>query len=161
MVNYKVTIPDNWNAHIEQLNGNVALSGITGDIRVILTNGNISMNNCQGDIQTTLTNGNTTFSDITGNLWNSIVNGNSTGQIAIPDSGVCQQTIVNGNILLSIPQTTSARFSAKTTSGLVNVSNLPLNNAQITNLSVTGTMGSGSGNVTLEIVNGGINVSGY
>jgi DUF4097 and DUF4098 domain-containing protein YvlB len=68
---------------------------------------------------------------------------------------------VNGNLILAIPQTTSAQFSAKTSNGLVNVNNLPLNNAQITSRSVTGILGSGEGTINIEAVNGTVTVSGY
>jgi len=160
-VNYRILIPQDWDIDIEQINGNVDVTGLNGDIRVVVTNGNISISSCQGNVHTIITNGNSSFSDITGCIYSSIVNGNSTGHIALSDSGTCQQTTVNGNLILSIPRSTSAQFSAKTSNGLVTVNNLPLNNAQVTNKSVSGVLGSGEGVVTIEAVNGLITVNGY
>jgi hypothetical protein len=161
IVNYRIEIPNDWEVDVEQINGNVDLSGIRGNIRTVVTNGNISVSSCEGNIHTTITNGNSSFSDITGCIWSSIVNGNSTGHITLADSGTCQQSVVNGNLILAIPRFTSAQFSAKTSSGLVNVNNLPLNNAQITTKSVTGTLGTGDGIVNIEAVNGSITVNGF
>ena len=68
---------------------------------------------------------------------------------------------VNGNITLDLPTNTSAEFSANVNSGSIVISNLVLQSEVITPTSVTGTLGNGEGEISLETVTGDINVSGF
>ena len=68
---------------------------------------------------------------------------------------------VNGSIQLSIPQNTSAEFSATVTIGDISVSNLVLQNQESTPNSLRGTLGAGQGTISLSTVNGNIRVTGF
>jgi len=160
-INYKLQIPADWMQDIEQLNGNISSSGGQESIEIRSTNGNIFLNNCQTNVEAVLTNGNITITNVTGSVFAYLTNGNIISQIILPLGGECEHSTINGNIQLSIPQTTSAEFSATTTNGGVNTFNLDLQNSQISPKSVSGTLGDGQGRIALESVNGNISASGY
>ena len=62
---------------------------------------------------------------------------------------------------LSIPQTTSAQFSATLATGSITLTNLILSNDTVTPGSRSGTLGSGDGTIDLDVVNGTIVVRGF
>jgi len=91
----------------------------------------------------------------------SSVNGQLNAKLALPPQGTCKMSTVNGQILLTIPKTTSAEFFASVTNGEINLANLSLNNSVSTPKSLRGRMGDGQGTITLSTVNGNISVSGF
>jgi hypothetical protein len=160
-VDYEVQIPADWVQDLEQANGNIISSGAQESIEIHSTNGNVIVNNCQTDVEAVLTNGNITITNVTGSVFAYLTNGNIISQIVLPEGGECEHTTTNGNIQLSIPDTTSAIFSATTVNGSVSISNLNLQNPQISQKSVSGTLGTGQGRIALESVNGIITATGY
>lgn len=160
-VDYEVQIPADWVQDLEQVNGNILSSGAQESIEIHSTNGNIIVNNCQTDVEAVLTNGNITITNVTGSVFAYLTNGNIISQIVLPVGGECEHIATNGNIQFSIPESTSAEFSATTANGSVSISNLNLQNSQISQKSVTGTLGTGQGRIELESVNGIITATGY
>jgi len=140
---YHVRIPELLKVKIENVNGKVEVDSVKSDVEISLTNGNIHL------------------TDILGNIDVNLTNGDIFGDVTLPLPGVCEMTIVNGKIDLSIPKSTSAEFSASVTNGDVNVSNLVLNNSNTTKNSTTGTLADGDGTITLRVVNGQISVKGF
>ncbi len=67
---------------------------------------------------------------------------------------------ITGQINLSIPQSTSASFAARVTTGSISVTDLVLNDQYVTPTIVTGTLGTGSGSIDLQIITGNIRVTG-
>jgi DUF4097 and DUF4098 domain-containing protein YvlB len=67
---------------------------------------------------------------------------------------------VNGNVSLTIPDSTSARVEAKTTNGAVSVSGLSIRDMSSSRTAVTGTLGGGSGVIRLTTVNGNVSLAG-
>jgi hypothetical protein len=160
-VDYEIQIPADWFQDLAQTNGNILSSGGQGPIAIHSTNGNIVVDNCQTDVEAALTNGNITITNVTGSVYAYLTNGNIISQIELPIGGECEHISTNGNIQLSIPVSTSAEFSAQTANGSVNISNLQLQNPQITQKSVTGILGNGQGRIDLQSTNGIITASGY
>ena len=141
-VSYNVIIPDHWNVIINNVNGELIVEKLTGDIYANQTNGNISLDKMTGHIHVAL------------------VNGNVECDLVMPHNGVCNMETVNGEIKLEIPKTTSAKLNAGVVNGSVSVSGIQLTNMQSSGKSISGTMGSGNGNISLKAVNGNIKVSG-
>jgi DUF4097 and DUF4098 domain-containing protein YvlB len=144
--NYKVTyiveLPQDWDVNLNQVNGNIEINNLQGDASVELVNGNVILNHIYGCTAANLVNG--------------IIN----AQLTIPTPGYCHLHSVNGQIMLSIPDTTSAQFRATVVNGSVGVNNLILQDLQSTKKEVRGKLGEGEGTIDLQLVNGTIVVSG-
>mgnify|MGYP003343784369 CR=1 FL=1 len=72
---------------------------------------------------------------------------------------VCKAT-VNGEIVLHLPQSTSAVLSAQVGNGTITLTGLTLTNEVRTATSLRGTLGAGDGMVSLQTTNGAIRVDG-
>jgi DUF4097 and DUF4098 domain-containing protein YvlB len=88
------------------------------------------------------------------------VNGQITASVTLPSAGEIDMSLVNGNVDLRIPQTTSAQFSATVAIGSISLTNLSLSNETVTPNSRTGTLGGGDGTISLDAGNGTIAVQG-
>jgi DUF4097 and DUF4098 domain-containing protein YvlB len=124
-------------------------------------NGNVWADSLSGNTVISSVNGNVYTSEIEGDLDVDLVNGEVSSTVFLPTNGLCRLTTVNGRIDLSIPQFTSADFSANVTNGLIELNNISLSQSNTTSRSVSGQMGSGNGLIDLQTVNGNIVVSGF
>ena len=127
---------------IELVNGSLKVSGITGSVSLSAVNGSI------------------TATGLTGSAWVETVNGNldlsfdkmSKGQTVDLES-------VNGAILLRIPAAANAQVEAETLNGeLSNEFGLAVEKGEWIGRSIEGLFGSGGARITLETVNGSIDV---
>ncbi len=145
--NYKVVyhlrLPNTWKFSIDQVNGTVAIDSLNNAVSVKLINGSVQLREIFGSVSTEL------------------INGQLTGKLDLPVQGTCKMTTVNGQILLTIPKTTTADFSAAVTNGDINLANLSLQNSVSTPQSLRGKLGDGQGTISLSTVNGNISVSGF
>jgi hypothetical protein len=161
IVNYQVRVPLDWMVFAENINGNTSLETIANEVSASLTNGELEVKDITGNVNAALVNGNLRLTDITGSVSGALVNGNIYGKVYLPPSGICKLSTVNGQIALSIPQATSANFSARVSNGNIALSNLSLQNATTTPTSTTGVLGGGDGTIQLQTVNGNIVVTGF
>ncbi|MFQ5632239.1 MAG: DUF4097 family beta strand repeat-containing protein [bacterium] len=143
IVEYHVRVPASWDIVLNHTNGEVKVDSIAGAVDIDHTNGNIRL------------------SEITGDVFVDLTNGQVNARVGAAASGVCKMSLVNGQILLSIPKTTDAAFSAAVTNGRVSVKDLALTNMTSRQNAVNGTLGNGQGEINLRLVNGNIDVSGY
>ena len=140
---YYISIPDYWDIEIESVNGLVRIDSLNADIHLEVVNGDVVLN------------------EIFGNIATGITNGQLNAKVTVPHQGFCKIDMVNGQIQLGIPKTTSAEFLAKVTNGIVGVSNLVLNNMVSSRNLVSGVLGNGQGTIKVETVNGTISVIGF
>jgi hypothetical protein len=144
VVNYELSVPARLVAQLVNINGNVTAQ---------LMDNTVSVNN---------TNGNVTLEDILGDQTVMLVNGNIVGQITtLSPGGVIDFQTVNGNVVLDLPQNTSAHFSAHLVNGTITTTGLVLLNPVSTMTSLTGTLGGGQGIIDLQTVNGNIQAAGF
>lgn len=87
--------------------------------------------------------------------------GNIDVMVLIPDSGYCKSYSVSGNITVQVPIGSSGSIVIKTTNGTVSFSNLNIHNLVQTSKQITGTIGTGSGTIYLESVNGNVLLKGF
>lgn len=142
-VNYIITLPKDLEVLVSSVNGNVTLDSIYSDVIISNVNGTITLNEIYGSASVSLTNG------------------EIAGEIIMPEDGIIDMSLVNGNIHLNIPVNASAIFTAIVTNGNIVVSNLVFQNQIVTSTSLSGTLGDGTGTISLITVNGNINVSGF
>jgi len=160
-VNYGIEIPAEWPQKLVQVNGNITSELSLGNVNITGTNGNIFVKDCISTVETVLANGNINILDVFGSVHASLTNGNIITKMSLSDGGVCNLENVNGIVQLAIPTTTSATFSASTVNGLVSISNLDLNNSQISQRHISGILGDGKGTIVLQTTNGNVSTSGY
>ena len=143
VVDYSITVPDNFEIYVNNINGSIEVDSLENNITIIDVNGSVILDNINGSTNVAL------------------VNGQIKIEQSLPLNGTIKLTTVNGTIELDIPQSTSAHFYASVVNGNINLSNLILrNNINNTN-SVSGTLGSGEGSISLQTTNGSIYVTGF
>jgi DUF4097 and DUF4098 domain-containing protein YvlB len=127
---------------IELVNGNLKVAGITGYLSLSTVNGSITATGMTGNASVETVNGNLDLS------FDKMGDGQSV------DLGS-----VNGAIVLRIPAKANAQVSAETLNG--NVSNefgLTVEKEEWVGRSMEGLVGSGGARITLETVNGSIDI---
>ena len=140
---YHLRLPNTWKFNVDHVNGIVTIDSLKNDVSLKVTNGSVQLR------------------EIFGSVVAELVNGQLTGKLGLPVQGTCKMTTVNGQILLTIPKTTTADFSAAVTNGDINLSNLALQNSVSTPKSLRGKLGDGQGTISLSTVNGNISVDGF
>lgn len=141
-VNYELLVPSSWKVTVSNVNGNVDVQNIHNAVGASVVNGVV----------------NTT--EIAGNLNLAVTNGTISGKVAIPENGSCVLSLVNGNVSLLIPRTTSATVSATVTLGTISIANLPMTYTTNTPVIVTGVLGTGKGTIRLSSVTGVVQLIG-
>jgi hypothetical protein len=113
------------------------------------------------DIDVVAVNAQIELDGIVGDAAVDLVNGQIAGDVTILEGGAIDIDLVNGSLLLSIPKTTSAEFSATVVNGSISISGLVLDDLESTPTSLTGKLGTGDGDISLDVVNGYIGVTGF
>jgi DUF4097 and DUF4098 domain-containing protein YvlB len=143
VVDYNVTLPQDLNVVVINVNGAVNIDSVKGSVSVVNVNGQVNLD------------------EIIGSVSVSLVNGQINAEVIPPKGGIISMTTVNGGINLDIPQYTSAEFSASVVNGTISMYDLVLIDLVSTPTSLTGTLGLGEGAIALSTVNGNISVSGF
>jgi len=141
-VDYTIYVPSDWKTAITNVNGNVTVTNISADADVDLANGAVAANG------------------ITGNLKTIIQNGSINADMVLPPGDTCNLSTTNGQIILTIPRSTSATVSATVVNGAVSTSNLSIAATSASQTHIAGTIGKGEGSIALNAVNGTIALNG-
>jgi DUF4097 and DUF4098 domain-containing protein YvlB len=139
-IDYRVRVPRDWVVAVKATKGEVDVSLLDGPLSIDLTDGDAQIDRQVGDVHATLSNGNV------------------VGDLLLMPEGMCDISVANGDIVLGIPHTTSALFSAHVVNGTIDVSELPLDETSHSANEVHGYLGSGEGSIRLEATNGSIRV---
>lgn len=143
IVDYMITVPDDFEVRVNNVNGLVTVESVKNDV---------SVNNVSGIV---------TLRDIQASAAVDMVSGTIDAEVTLPTGGSIDLYILTGDIFLGVPADTSADFSASVSLGTITVSNLVLQDEAETPTSLTGTLGTGQGAISLEIGQvGDITVSG-
>ena len=79
----------------------------------------------------------------------------------LPINETIDLSVNNGGLVMNIPTSTSAEFSATVAgAGVIIVSDLDIEDSLSTSKSLTSTLGNGEGSITLSTVNGNIEIFG-
>jgi hypothetical protein len=131
------------------------------DANILTGNGETYVDSLDGDVSVNVANGQVILDETSGDASVNVANGTFNGHLELPFNGAVAVAVLNGSIVLAIPQSTSAEFSAVILNGSISVTDLILTDEVVTETSVTGTLGSGDGTIVLDVVNGTISVDGY
>ncbi len=88
-----------------------------------------------------------------------IGNGNADANVVLMDTCHVSMSIGNGSIDLKIPGTTNASLTSTVGNGSISNSGLSFQNQFSNNKQFNGTLGSGVGNIILNVGNGSIAIS--
>jgi DUF4097 and DUF4098 domain-containing protein YvlB len=168
-VNYKIRVPASWKVSAENTNGSVTINTIHGGMNAEVTNGSINASDVAGAMNVTVTNGSIqTDARIPDNASCRLetTNGSISGKLDFRHNTSCSVETTNGGIDLAIPQSASTRVAAETTSGRISTDDLTLTNQEQSRVNMAGaklrgTLGDGSGNLNIEVMNGSIALKGY
>jgi DUF4097 and DUF4098 domain-containing protein YvlB len=139
--NITLQLPSSLSLDLESINGDIEIQDTKAEATLKTANGEITTRNHNGD------------------LIASSSNGTIDTDIVLPDQGECMLSTLNGSIILSIPDTTSAMIDASTANGTVEVdANLGIAIIREEKKDFEGKMGNGKGNIELTTVNGDIRV---
>ncbi|MEZ4703159.1 MAG: hypothetical protein R2834_22720 [Rhodothermales bacterium] len=105
-------------------------------------------------------NGDVQASGLQGEVAMSLVNGTLDVETSVKPARPLDLSVVNGQILLGIPASTSADFEAHVVNGSIGLTNLQLDDFEGTTRSMTGRLGGGGIQIALDVVNGTILVRG-
>ncbi len=161
VVEYDIRVPESWQLAVVEANGNITVSTMEDNVAIVLANGDVAVDSTNGDVDVALANGAIRLWDISGSVGGVVANGQIDSKIFLPVSGTCDLETANGLINLLIPQSTSAAFTAKVSNGTITVSNLTLQDQNVTPTLVTGRLGGGEGLIDLDTGNGDIVVAGF
>jgi len=143
VVNYTITLPQDLEVKIGNVTGNVAVDSVDNKVSVYCVTGNISLN------------------EINGSAFVVLITGNVSCKMILPPDGVIDLSTVTGNMVLQIPEETSAQLSANVITGTINVSGLTLQDQNISTTSVSGQLGDGNGTILLRVITGTLSISGF
>jgi DUF4097 and DUF4098 domain-containing protein YvlB len=142
IVNYVISLPEDLVVDIANVNGDITVASLKSNAEIHCVNGPILADGIEGNITT------------------EVANGGIGASVTLPPAGHADMRVTNGNIVLRIPQATSAKFSATAVNGSITLKDLTLSDATQTPGSLKGTLGDGDGTISLVVVNGIIVVRG-
>lgn len=168
-VDYTIEIPGNWSVQVTNSNGNVIVEGVQKGVKVDVANGTVEAKNVGGDIEAEVANGTIRGSGKipdNGSCRLRTSNGTIDARLEMASSVSCDIVTSNGKIVLALPKNTSAGVSATTGIGKVSVDGLEFasktrDQQNMIGETFTGTLGGGSGKITLAVQNGSIALKGF
>lgn len=144
LVEYDIIVPDTFEVVTSQVNGTIAILDIQNSVEVSNENGDVLL---QG---------------IVAGITADVENGGIEASVILPINETIDLSIKNGGLVLSIPTSTSAEFSAYVAgTGTIIVSDLDINDFLSISKSLTGTFGNGEGSVLISTVDGSIEIIGF
>lgn len=143
VVDYTITLPEDLE---------VLVNHVTGSVGVYSVNNGVSVSHVTGQVL---------LDEISSSALVNLVTGEIEAEVTLPEDSTINFNLVTGNVELNIPQSTSAEFSAKVVTGTISLSDLVLQNQVSTPGSLSGTLGSGEGTISLNVVTGSISVKGF
>lgn len=143
VVDYTITFPEGFVVSVDHVTGIVSINSVKNSVFVNHVTGQVLLD------------------EISGSAVVSLVTGEIEAEVILPEDGTINLNLVTGNIELDIPQNTSAEFSATVVTGTISISDLILQNQVSTPGSLSGTLGSGEGTISLNVVTGSVNVQGF
>lgn len=139
-VTYELTVPRTMNVVVENTNGGIYVTEVTGKHDLDTTNGRIEVTRCAGTVDAATTNG-SIHAELTSVTKNQPMRFETT----------------NGRIEVSVPKDFAATIDASTTNGSIKT-DLPIQTRSFDDNSLRGTINGGGTSLRLRTTNGGISI---
>ncbi|HEY8309934.1 MAG TPA: DUF4097 family beta strand repeat-containing protein [Gemmatimonadaceae bacterium] len=143
-VRYTLHVPSNVTVDVETVNGKIAAQNIDGNVKATTVNGEIAVSTTKGTINAETVNG-------------SII----ASMASLPDSGNVHLETVNGSITSVLPEGIGGSIDLQNTNGTImaNYPNAVPDSADKHHMRIK--LDEGNRRVTLETVNGSLNLTKY
>ena len=159
-VSYDIQLPNQTSLELLTHNGAVRIVDITGQIDATTHNGKTTAEKVAGTTMLKTHNGDVSCREISGDAKLNTHNGGVEVVYSEAAPSVCDVSIIthNGGIGFTAPPAFSARVDASTHNGSVHT-DLPITvTGKVSKSNLTGTIGTGEGNLHLETYNGSIKI---
>lgn len=139
-VKYEITVPRTMNVDVENTNGSVQASGLSGRLELETTNGRIDVERCSGALEAATTNGSI-----------------SAELTQVTKGQPLRFETTNGRIEVVLPPTVALDVDASTTNGGIKT-DLPIATRSVDRNSLRGTINGGGTSLRLRTTNGSISI---
>jgi hypothetical protein len=159
-VSLDVTVPNQTNADLTTHNGALKIKNLTGQLNGTTHNGEVTAEKISGTANLKTHNGSVICEEVSGDIKLRTHNGSAEAFYSTAAPPVCNVSIVthNGSVSLTAPPNFSAKVNASTHNGSINT-DLPITvTGEISKRKLTGTIGTGEGELYLETHNSSINI---
>ena len=159
-VSYDIQIPNQTNLELVTHNGTVHIVDISGHSDATTHNGKMTAESVSGTTVLRTHNGSVNCREISGDAKLNTHNGGVDVVYSEAAPSVCEVSIVthNGSVGFSAPPDFSARVNASTHNGSVHTDLPIMVTGKVSKSKLTGTIGTGEGNLHLETHNGSIKI---
>jgi hypothetical protein len=142
-VTYEITVPEDTNLDsVETVNGDIEVSGVSGDVEAESVNGDLDISDLVADAS---------FSTVNGDIEASFAS--LEGQQSV------KAETVNGGITFRVPKNADVEISADTLNGGINARDFGLETDKgFVGSDLNGRIGSGSARMNVDTVNGSIKI---
>lgn len=156
-VHFDIRAPGSLNLTAKTHNGSVKVNGVSGDAHLVTHNGRVNVESSNGKLYAKTHNGgiNATYSgdDVTLVTHNGAV---------VADLAKCTEiggsvSTHNGRVEVTLSASTSAKLTCRTHNGGIRC-DVPLQTSEVRRRRLTGTIGSGEGNLNVTTHNGSVRI---
>jgi DUF4097 and DUF4098 domain-containing protein YvlB len=172
---FVVTVPANVRVDVTSSSGAIEVRGVTGAVSATSSSGGVTIEEVAGPVTARSSSGSLRLADITGELYASSSSGSiratgiaqprevtsSSGSIRLDGLFIANATIrsTSGGVTIGFAPGSAARIAATTSSGAIRDGDIALTNRNAGSRSLTGTLGEGTGLVTIGTSSGSITLS--
>jgi DUF4097 and DUF4098 domain-containing protein YvlB len=159
-VSFDVTVPGQTGTDLASHNGDITIKNLTGQLNGTTHNGEVVAEKTSGTAELKTHNGEIVCKEISGNIKLRTHNGSVEAFYSTTAPPVCNISIIthNGSANLTPPPNFSAKVEASTHNGSIDT-DLPITvTGEVTKRKLTGTIGTGQGELYLETHNGSIKI---
>jgi hypothetical protein len=143
---------------LKSVSGDLALDGVTGAVDANTVSGSLEAQDLNGNVVFHSVSGDLTLAEgRIGRLDARTVSGGVTADIALAPAGEMRITTLSGEVAIRLPAQTSAQVSLRSTSGQVHSDFDGLGSGPGSK-SMTGTLGGGSGKLSVTSVSGDVTI---
>ena len=139
-VEYELTVPRSIRLVVDNTNGSITATELSGEIDLETTNGRIEVVRCSGSVDAETTNG-----------------AIDVELIQVQAGRPMSFETTNGRINLSVPSNIAADIDASTTNGRIE-SEIPITTTKFSKRSLRGSLNGGGSEISLRTTNGGISI---
>lgn len=171
-VDYTITVPDGVRVEATTASGNTTISGVTGAVVASASSGTLTLDKIGGAVTARSSSGNLRLTNIAGDVRATTSSGNITatgiaqprefiatsGNITVEGTftGNAQVTASSGNVTIRFAPESAATITATVSSGTIRSGDLNLTARTETSRRLSGTLGAGTGLVTVQTSSGNI-----
>ena len=156
-VSFDIHAPSNLNLSARTHNGSVTVKGVSGDAHLVTHNGQIAVESSTGTLYAETHNGGVNADYSGGDITLKTRNGQIVVDLSRCSAVGGSVTTRNGGVELIVGDKTSAKLNCTTRNGRIRCG-VPLKEVDVTRHHLTGTIGTGDGNLKLTTRNGSVRI---